>query len=332
MKRILVVVPNWIGDSLMATPVLRALKENVKSSYTGVLAHSRVLDIFKNNPYVDEIIEFDVKKNFFSKLRIISELAGKKFDTAFLLKPSFTKSLICRFSGIKDIYGHESKKLTLINRPIKSNSQVVHKMDYYLTIIESLGLKAAKKESEFFLTESELKKVEPMLSSLPKARFKIVLHPKANWFLKMWPQESFAKLADKLIGELDAAVIITGTSQDLELASKIESLMVNKPYLLAGATSLRELAALLRKVDLFISADTGIMHLAASLGTCLIALFGPTHPSASGPRAASITKIIHNDVGCKIPCYSLDCRDNICMKSIAVDEVFEEAKKILSNQ
>jgi len=332
MKRVLVVAPNWIGDCLMATPALRALKQNLKSPYIGILTHPRVRDIFKNNPNVDEIIEFNGGSSIFFKLRLISRLGEIKFDTAFILKPSFTKSLICKLSGIKDIYGHKSRKITFINRFAENSSQEVHKMDYYLSIVRSLGFEAAKKESEFFLTEGEIDEAGPLLRDIPRARFRIILHPKANWSLKEWPKESFAKLADKLTGELDAAVVITGTSQDLELACKIEKLMFNKPYILAGKTSLGELAALIRSADLFISADTGIMHLAASMHTPLIALFGPTHPSISGPRADSIIRIIYNDIGCKVPCYRLDCSDNACMKNISVDDVFEEAKEILSNQ
>ena len=330
-KRIVVIVPNWIGDCLMATPVLRALRENIKNSYIAVLGHPRVIDVFRFNPNLDEIIEFDFKKGIFPLLDIIFRLSPKKFDTAFLLKPSFTKSLVCRLSGVRNIYGCSSKKITFINKSFEAHGRdEVHKMDYYLNTVTGLGLKLTKREPEIFLSNDELDKATRVLESLPEASFRIVIHPKANWHLKMWPVEAFAGLADKLISELKASVIITGTAQDLELAHKIESLMANKPRILAGTTSLRELAAILSKVDLFISGDTGIMHLASSIHTPVLALFGPTHPSISGPRASSIIKIVFNDVGCKVPCYKSDCLSNICMKGIGVDRVFEAAKNIIS--
>ncbi|MBN2120962.1 MAG: lipopolysaccharide heptosyltransferase II [Candidatus Omnitrophica bacterium] len=329
MNRVLIVFPNWIGDCLMATPALRALKENKKSSFIGIIVHERVSDIFKNSPFVDRIIESNFPKNIFGKLSLISKISREKFDTVFLLKPSFTKSFVCKVSGIKDIVGFKSKKFTFINKPIEPAEADVHKMDYYLRLLEKSGLKVEKKKSEFFLSDQERKQAQAFLKDLPLKKFRIAVHPRANWDLKMWPAERFASLCDRLIEDLECCLIITGTKQDLDLCSRIGGLMVNKPYILAGKTNLRELAALLKEVDLFISPDTGIMHLAASINTPLIALFGATSPFLNGPRADGAMKIIYNDTGCEKPCYKLGCRDNICMKNIFVEEVFKAAKEML---
>lgn len=330
MKKILVFLPNWIGDSLMATPLLRSLKENKPHCWIGILIHKRVEQIFIHSPFVDEIITFSSHRDLLSNLKITKRISKKEFDTAFLLKPSFTKSLMCKLAHIKDIYGYESKKITFINRKISLPPKGTHKMDYYLNLIESIGLKVSKKEPEFFLLPQEIEQVGSILpSSILNSRLKVVLHPKANWALKMWPKEYFAQLGDKLIEELDASVIITGTRDDLDLAFQIKKLMKNKPYLLVGRTSLRELGAVLKRVNLFISADTGIMHLAASVGTPLIAIFGPTHPSISGPRGKGLIRLIYKNKECKVPCFKLNCRNNICMKNVSAEEVFREAKEIL---
>jgi len=330
MKKILVFLPNWIGDSLMATPFLRSLKENNPHCWVGILIHRRVEEIFISSPFVDEIITFSSHRDLLSNLRITRKISGEEFDTAFLLKPSLTKSLMCKLARIKDIYGYESKKFTFINRKIPLPSQSTHKMDYYLNLIESIGLKVSKKEPDFFLLPQEVERVDSILpSSILNSKLKVILHPKANWTLKMWPKEYFAQLGDKLIEELGASVIITGAKEDLGLALQIEKLMKNKPYLLAGKTNLRELGAVLKRVDLFISADTGIMHLAASVNTPLIAMFGPTHPSITGPRGKGLIRIIYKNKECEVPCFRLSCRNNICMKSISPEEVFREAREIL---
>ena len=328
MKRILVVVPNWIGDCLMVSPLLRALRQNIKDSFLGVLAHSRVVDIFKNNPFVDLIISFDAK-NAFPRPSLISKISKENFDTALLMKGSFTKSLLCKLSGIRDIAGFASKKITFINKSVKQPCADMHKMDHYLAVLQSLGFQAAVKRSEFFLSEEERVEARMFFEKLPQKRFTILLHPKANWQPKMWPPMYFARLADLLIEDLNAQVFITGSKQDLDLALKIKKASRLKPSLLAGETTLRQLAALLEESDLFISADTGIMHLAASLNTSLIALFGATDPRLNGPRGEGIIKVIYKEKDCPMPCYKVDCKDNICMTAIKPEEVFEEAKKIL---
>lgn len=328
MNRVLVIMPNWIGDCLMASPLVRAIRENKKSAYIGVLLQRRVLEIFQANPFVDEIIVFN-DNDFFSRVGIFSRLKKKKFDTAILLKPSFTKSLVCKLAGIGSIISYNFKKFTFINKAYPIPSGKIHKIDYYLSLLEGLGYKVTGRIPDFFLTESEENSAQKVLTNVPKARFRIALHPKANWPLKQWPKEYFARLADRLINELGAQVLITGSLQDINLARDVANIMQANPYILAGKTTLRELAGLLGKVDLFISADTGIMHLAASTNTTLIALFGPTDPSLTGPRGKGQIKVIYKNKDCKTPCYKLDCQDNSCMKDISVDEVFKEAEKIL---
>jgi heptosyltransferase-2 len=329
MKRVLVIVPNWIGDCLMAGPLFRALRKSIEASFIGVLGHRRVVDIFKNNPFIDKVISFDAK-NAFPKISMVSKISKERFDTALLLKPSFTKSLLCRLCGIKEIVGFSSRKLTFINRLLVPPAARVHKMDYYIGLVEGLGFGVEKRKSEFFVTSQERADAKEFMAGLPKKRFAIALHPKANWNLKMWPPLYFSRLADLLIEQLDARVFITGSPQDLELALNIEKASNLRPSVLAGRTSLRQLAAILEQIDLFISADTGIMHLAAGLSTPLIALFGATDPQLNGPRGEGLIKVIYKNKNCPMPCYKLDCKDNVCMKAIKPEEVFEEAKGILN--
>lgn len=325
MKKVLLSFPNWIGDALLASPSLRALKESRKDVFTVVLAKERVREIFQDSPFVDRLITFKYRIPF----NLIPSIFKLRLDTAFLFKPSFTKSFFCKLSGIREIVGYESKKFTFINRRIPLPSQDTHKMDYYLNLLEYAGIKIKRRVPDFFLKEEDFEKANFLLKGVSSKR-KVVIHPKANWALKMWPPEYFSKLSDMLIERLEADILITGSSQDKDLAFSILRLMRNRPYILAGRTNLKGLGALLKLVDLVISADTGIMHLASSLKTPLIALFGPTHPKITGPRGEGFIEIIHKEKNCKLPCYKLDCKDNICMKKITPEEVFERAESFLS--
>jgi heptosyltransferase-2 len=312
----------------MLTPLFRALKEKYPDLFIGVLAHRRVIDVFTSNPFIGSVISFDTK-NTYPKLSMIAKIKAEGFDTALLLKASFTKSLLCKLSKIEKIIGPASKKLTFINKTMKPLSRSEHKMDNYLGFLEHLGIVPKKKIPEFFLDEKEKSEALATLERVPKKRLTVLLHPKANWELKMWPAGNFSRLSDMLIEGLDARVIITGSQDDLEIASRIREVSRLKPWVLAGATSLGQMAWLIKESDLFISADTGIMHLAASLKVPLIALFGATSPLFNGPRGEGAIKVICKDKDCKMPCYKLDCRDNECMKAITPEEVFEAAKEML---
>ncbi len=328
LKRILVIMPNWIGDGLMASSILRVFKENIENLYLGVIAHQRTIDIYKNNPFVDLLVGFDGRAGLPERFRLVKKISAYKFDKAFIFKPSFTQSIICRLSGIRQVTGPASKKFNFITKKIKIPSGL-HKMDNYLRLAEE-GFMISERISEFYLTPQEQAGACKFFNGIPDNRPKVILHPKANWPPKMWPAEAYAELADRFIEANSASIIFTGSQEDRPLVSKIESLMRNSPYNLSGQTSLRELAGIIKKAGLFVSGDTGIMHMAASLNTPVLALFGPTSPSESRPRGKGIIKIIFKNEECEVPCYKQDCADNTCMKKISVNEAFDSVKQILT--
>ena len=113
------------------------------------------------------------------------------------------------------------------------------------------------------------------------------------------------------------------------MAKQIQDLMKEKPIVACGALNIKQLGALCKRLDLFISADTGPLHIANAVGAKkIIALFGPTSPLITGPFPLKNTVILNKDVGCKIPCYVVNCKDNRCMKAISVDDVVGEVKRL----
>ena len=105
------------------------------------------------------------------------------------------------------------------------------------------------------------------------------------------------------------------------------------PVVLAGKTDLNQLVALMKRANLVVSADSGPLHMASSVGTDVIAIFGPTRPEITGPRGRGKSIILQEELGCnKDACYQLDCTDNVCMKSITVDDVFSAIEKIINRQ
>jgi len=335
-KRILIFNVNWLGDVLFSTATIRNVRRNYPDSYIACAIPSRCYPILKGNPHLDEVIIFDEKdrhSGMLAKLNFISLLRSKKFDTVFLLHRSFSRALICRLAGIEQRIGHNTKKraFLLTQRIAMPKRDSLHRIDFYLNVIEKAGLRVEDRYLDFIFTSEEENYVGDFLvkNGVDKDDFLVALNPGGNWMPKRWPKDCWAKLADSLIDKIKAKVIITGSISDLPLANQIKEMMKAKPLVGCGAFNIKHLAALARRADLFITADTGPMHIANAVGAKkIIAIFGPTAKEITGPYPEANVVILQKDVGCQIPCYKVNCRDNRCMKAVTPDDVLAEAQKI----
>jgi lipopolysaccharide heptosyltransferase II len=330
MKRILIVNVNWRGDVLFSTPFIRAIRKGCPDSFIATLVVPRCAAILENNPYLNELIILDEKRKYkgiSGKLKLIKLLRSRQFDTVFLLHRSFTRALICLLAGIPQRIGYYTKKRArLLTRNIPQPVGPVHKVEYFLNIAASCGIKAENKDYDFFLSREDTDYARALLreNNLNENDFLVVINPGGNWNLKRWPKENFARLADRLIRDYQARIIITGATGDINLARDIAGRMQGKPVILCRKTSLGQLAALMSAVKLVISNDSGPMHIAVSQKAKTIALFGPTSAEITGPYGRGNYKVIQKNVGCEVPCYQLSCNDNRCMKAITVEDVLRE--------
>jgi len=335
-KRILIFNVNWLGDVLFSTAVIRNVRRNFPDSFIACVIPSRCYPVLKGNPHLDEVIIFDEKdrhKGAFSQLSFTNMLRSKNFDMVFLLHRSFTRALICRLAGISERIGHNTKNrgflLTKKIRPPDIHS--LHRIDYYLNVIEKAGLRVEDRYTEFFVSDEDLNFVDDFLKKqgIKSSDFVVAINAGGNWIPKRWPKDCWAELADGLIGELGAKVIITGSHSDLSLSNYIKEKMKVKPVVSCGAFNLKQFGALCKKIDLFISADTGPLHIANASGAKkIIALFGPTSVDITGPYPLNNVVVLHKDVGCKIPCYKVECKDNRCMKAITPREIIDIVKRL----
>lgn len=335
LKRILIFNVNWLGDVLFSTATIRAIRRNFPDSYLACIIPSRCYPILKDNPHLDEIIIFDEKdrhKGLRSHLDFVTQLKEKKFDAVFLLHRSLSRTLICRLAGIPQRIGYYTKKrgfllTTKIPMPRKDS---MHRIDYYLNVVEKAGVRVEDRYAEFFFNPDDSRVIEDFLgkNEIKKEDFLVTINPGGNWNPKRWPKEYWARLADLLIRELAARVIITGGPQDIKLATDIKNQMREKPVIGCGAFNIKQLGALVRRADLFITADTGPLHIANAVGAKnIIALFGPTAVDITGPYPLKNVIIVQKDVGCRIPCYEVNCKDSRCMKAITPEDVLEKAKR-----
>lgn len=334
-KRILIFNVNWLGDVLFSSATIRNIRRNYPDSFIACVIPSRCYPVLKDNPYLDEVIIFDEKdrhKGMLAKLNFVSLLKSKKFDTVFLLHRSFSRALICRLAGINQRIGHYTKKraFLLTKKIIPPKKDSLHRIDYYLDIIEKAGLRVEDRYLDFFFSPLDENHVEVFLNrnSIGKNDFIVALNPGGNWMLKRWPAEYWAQLADKLIREMKAKVIITGSASDLALAGQIKKMMQEAPLVACGVFNIKQLGAFAKRADLFVTADTGPLHIANAVGAKrIIAIFGPTATEVTGPYPPANAVVLQKNMGCLIPCYKVDCRDNRCMKAVTPEDVLAEAKK-----
>jgi len=336
-KRILIFNVNWLGDVLFSTAAIRNIRRNYTSSYIACVIPSRCYPILKGNPYLDEVIIFDEQdrhKGVLAKLNFVSLLKSRKFDIVFLLHRSFSRALICRLAGIAERIGHITKKraFLLTKKIVPPKKDSLHRIDYYLDVIEKAGLRVEDRYLDFIFTPEDKNHVDDFLTlnAVQKDDFLVAVNPGGNWMPKRWPKEYWAQLSDNLISQFKAKVVITGSISDLPLANQIKQMMKQEPLVACGVFNIKQLGALAKLSDLFITADTGPLHIANAVGAKkIIAIFGPTAKEITGPYPVTNTAILQKDVGCIIPCYKVHCQDNRCMKAVTPDDVLTEAKKVL---
>ncbi len=335
IKNILVVNVNWVGDVIFSAPVFSALKSAYPQAKISCLAPLRVVEILESNPHVDDIIVYEESgehANPLAKLKLILQLRRKQFDAVFLLHRSLTKALLVFLAGVPVRVGYDTKgRGFLLTHHVKPLSSGAHRMDYYLNVVESFGVEINDKTYVLDIDNEASRFIDKILAEyhITKNDFLVVIHPGGNWDLKRWPKEHFAALINRLMGQLSCKVILAGGKDDIALVESILKQTQHKPIALTGQMTLKQLMALMQKARVVISADSGPLHLASSVGTQTIGLFGPTRPEVTGPRGKVKAVIVQNDVACnRTPCYFLSCPDNICMKSITAEQVFNEIRKI----
>ncbi|MFH1457589.1 MAG: lipopolysaccharide heptosyltransferase II [Candidatus Omnitrophota bacterium] len=330
-KRVLIFNVNWLGDVLFSTAAIRNIRLNFPNSFIACIVPSRCYSILKGNPHLDEIIIFDDKdrhRSLLAQLNFVRQLKSKKFDMVFLLHRSFTRALICRLADISQRIGyHTRKRGFLLTKSIATpEKDTLHRIDYYLNIMEKAGYKVEDRFMEFFVSEEDEKFVSEFLKNqdVREGEFLAVLNPGGNWLPKRWPREYWAILADRLSLQRRAKIIITGSLHDKSLAAQIKERMKEKPILASGLLNIKQLGALCKRADVFVTADTGPLHIANAVGAKrVIALFGPTSVEITGPYPLRNVKILRKDTGCKIPCYVVHCQNNRCMKAITPEDVME---------
>jgi heptosyltransferase II len=341
-ERILIRGTNWIGDSVMSIAALREIRRLFPGAHLALLVKEWVAGMFRDQDLVDEIILLRDQESSIGRIfRTPSRLRG--FDQAILFQNAFEAALIALVARIpvRAGYARDGRTALLTRRAharIKKLNR--HQIYYYLDLLYQTRLSPVNylethdfqpsirirahpdriAEARSLLHEAEIDLSKPLIGLNPGAFFGSA---------KRWFPDRYSALADRLIGEEGAEVVVLGGTSDLGTMQAIQEKMRHPCKSLVGKTSLEILLGIMAQCRLFITNDSGPMHLAAALDVPQIALFGSTDEIATGPYSAR-ARVIHKHVECS-PCLLRECPlDLRCFTRIEVEEVYQEAVAVLN--
>lgn len=347
-KKILIRGTNWVGDAVIAIPALREIRRLFPGAQLSLLVRPWVRDIYAGADFVDEVLDYDKEDRHRGApgfLRLVSDLRRRRFDLAILLQNAFEAALIawCARIPLRVGYARDGRRLLLTHAcPIDPGVRRVHQAYYYLGILSGAGLLRDRPwEREDYVPsigirvrEADRIAAEGMLRSAGVRPGDLVVGINPGAFYgeaKRWFADRYARVADALVKQYQARIVIFGSARDRRTAEEVAAKMDQPTVMLAGRTTLGELMGLLEECSLLITNDSGPMHLAAALDVPQLAIFGSTSETATGPLSRRATVLKH-PVDCS-PCFLRQCpTDFRCMERISVEQVLEEARRKLDAQ
>lgn len=328
-ENILIRIPNWLGDAVMATPVIADVHEKWPRANLTAMCQGSSGDLLIGNPHVNEIFSFRRPNEFLRKIQnrdLIERIRQGKYDLGILLPNSFSSAWWFWRGCVRTRVGFAGDfRSLLLTHAVKYPKErgKEHLVVTYKRLLEPFGVPISETKPCLYVTAEEQTAAREMLEqhSIPKGALVIGINPGAAYgSAKCWPPERYRGVIKKLLAHPNAFILCFADQQGAELVNNICSGLPSQVINLAGSTSLRELIALIQKCDLLLSNDSGPMHIAAALKTPLVALFGSTNEIATGPYKHG--QVIHKHVSCS-PCYRRTCPiDFRCMMNIEVEEVY----------
>lgn len=332
IKKILIIRTDRIGDVICSLPTVRALKENFPESLICFLTTSYTEDLVSENKDIDEIIVYERKASISQKIDFIKRLKKYKFDLAIVLSPYFESALFGYLSGAKFRIGYPlNGSGFLLTTKINIKSRYKHEIESCLDVVRAIGVDTQDKQPRLSISQGAEKYAEDFFAMHKISFSDLVIGIHSGGYEKhtRWIPEGYAKVADILIREYRAKVILLGSRLDKEILDKIIKLMSQRPILTDFDISLQRLAGIIKRCNIFLGNNSGPMHIAVAVGTPVVAIFGAIHPLDSENKWAPYGEehiIVRKQMDC-IDCHPGYCRDLKCIKMITIEDVLATIKE-----
>lgn len=337
-QNILVRMPNWIGDLVMATPVLTDLRKRYPKAKITAMCLSKLASMLEHDNDIDELFTFTYPNGWLHRIEnrdLLARLQAGDYDLGVLLTNSLSSAWWFWRGKVENRLGYSGHwRRLLLNQvaPIPPEIEKQHLVLTYKMLLAPLGVPLSDSKPRIHLLDSEIEEAKNLLArnGVPHGARLVGVNPGAAFgTAKCWLPERFRKVTEHLLQDPDTYILYFGDPVGAPLVKTICSGLSERVINLAGGTSLRQLVALIRLCNVLLTNDSGPLHVAAAVGTPVVALFGSTSDVKTGPYGEGV--VIHKHVECS-PCYLRTCPiDFRCMKNISVDEVETELRKILSS-
>ena len=280
VQRILILRMGPVGETILTTPVIRALRGRFPDAYIAYMVNPGREDLVAENPNLNQVITYKV-----SIPNLIYEMAKRSFDMVVVLQPTFRLVVLTFLARIPFRIGFEtnSGKGCLLHAAVPNNINQ-HETDRYLDVVRGIGIEPDSREPEMFVNDASQMWANNFLTTVgvPSDRLLIGLNPGSASLSRRWSRAGFAEVGDRLHQKYNAQILITAGDAEGRLPHEIAGRMSCSPCIITEITPM-QLGAIIQKCHLYISNDTGPMHMSTAVKTPTIALFGASNPHQWGP-------------------------------------------------
>lgn len=335
-KNIVIRMPNWLGDLVMATPIIQDVRHAFPKANITVMCQSNVAGLLEKDPNIDELCRFTKPSAWARRVEgrnLIRVLRKGEYDLGILLTNSLSSAWFFWRGRVKSVIGYKGhwRRLLLDKAvPYPANRSRQHLVKTYKELLLPLGVPVSDTKPYLVVSDDEIAAARARLADLgiDKDHILVGINPGAAYgSAKCWIPERYQEVAQDLIKNPRVRVLFFGDRAGASLVDKICVGLPEAVVNLAAKTSLRELVTMIQLCDVFLTNDSGPMHIASAVQTPLLALFGSTNDTTTGPYEKG--KVIHKHVECS-PCYKRECPiDFRCMTRIEVSEVRLELERMI---
>jgi len=331
MKSILLIKLRYLGDVVLCTPILPLLRKRFSEAKITFLVNPGTAEVLEGNPYLEAVWELP-RQSWWEDLKFIRHVRDGKFDMVIDLTDADRSAFLSWMTGAPVRLGFNRERRwrgKCYSRVLPSAYGSMHMVDYHQQALVELGIHERVGNPEIYIPFEEPRQVqEEYPGFFAKGQHIVLMHATARYTNKAWPLERFAVVADWLSGK-GIGVGLIGSQREMLVGQQICNLTRHKLANLMGRTRLSQLLTLMKQSHLLIANDGGPMHMAASVGCPVLALFGPTDPAVWGPRGDHV-RVIYKGLDCQ-ECFYPGCSrgEKSCMRQISVEEVCQAAESLL---
>ncbi|MBN1492522.1 MAG: lipopolysaccharide heptosyltransferase II [Candidatus Omnitrophica bacterium] len=335
-KRILVIKFGALGDLVLIVPSLRAIREKYPHAHISLLVDGKLAPLLEQCPYINEVLTCrrDKGKGYYKRfISLAMKLRRAAFDISIDFQNNKWTHVLAYLADIRRRFGYKRGMFgELLTNGIPLGKENILPVQHQLQVLNLMGIRSIEERLELWSSDEDAAGIERMLSQSwtepNQALVGFVLNASLHWRTKRWPLSLFVELAERLQSELKVRVVLIGDASNKRYAEQFLLQTETDTVDLVGKTSIREMIALISRLDCLVSGDTAPIHVASAVNTKTVALFGPTDPRRHVPPGGECV-VIKRNLSC-MPCYKRTCRHINCMKQITVEEVFQAVQRCLA--